>query len=312
MHKQEKIAYLQPENALRCMLLCKNHGKGEATLSMLLLLRMKHNTMKKNLLTALFILGPVTTNAQVKQDTFRGKASYYSLRMTGRKTASGERFHNDSLMCAHRTLPFGTLLRVRNLNNNKEVILKVTDRGPYSKKYILDITQRAARELGFLRKGFAPIEAVILPEGVVPFEAETDSCNIMCTIKSEFTPDSVLFEPEWQANDSLPPLVPHKNAGVTHKRSSKKHVHHSHKKHSSHASKKRVHRPAKKSTRPVAKKTTSPAKKATTPVKKTTTPAQKTTAPVKKATTPVKKATTPAQKTTAPVKKTTSPTVRKP
>lgn len=290
MHKQEKIAYLQPENALRCMLLCKNHGKGEATLSMLLLLRMKHITMKKNLLTALFILGQVTTNAQVKQDTFRGKASYYSLRMTGRKTASGERFHNDSLMCAHRTLPFGTLLRVRNLNNNKEVILKVTDRGPYSKKYILDITQRAARELGFLRKGFAPIEAVVLPEGVVPFETENDSCNIMCTIKSELTPDSVLFEPEWQASDSLPPLVPHKNAGVAQKRSTKKQVHHSHKKHSHHSSKKRVHHPAKKkSTRPVAKKKTAPAKKATTPAKKTTTP-------VKKATT--KKPTAPAKKTT--------------
>lgn len=63
----------------------------------------------------------------------RGKASYYSKRATGARTSSGERLHHDSLTCAHRTYPFGTLLRVTNENNGKEVIVRVTDRGPHGR-----------------------------------------------------------------------------------------------------------------------------------------------------------------------------------
>lgn len=72
----------------------------------------------------------MTACLAVMAQTQRGKASYYSKRATGARTSSGERLHHDSLTCAHRTYPFGTLLRVTNENNGKEVIVRVTDRGP--------------------------------------------------------------------------------------------------------------------------------------------------------------------------------------
>ena len=69
----------------------------------------------------------------------KGKASWYNAH--GRFTANGERFHKDSLTCAHRTFPFGTRLRVKNIKNGQEVIVRVTDRGPFDGKYCI-ITPR--------------------------------------------------------------------------------------------------------------------------------------------------------------------------
>ncbi len=99
----------------------------------------------------------------------KGKATYYSRKSTGRKTASGERLHHDSLTCAHRTYPFGTLLKVRNLGNGKEVVVKVTDRGPFSRGRVIDLSYRAAKELGMLAHGVSTVEVEVYhPEGV-PF-----------------------------------------------------------------------------------------------------------------------------------------------
>ncbi len=100
----------------------------------------------------------------------KGKASYYSKRSTGNRTASGERLHHDSLTCAHRTHPFGTLLKVRNLANGKEVIVKVTDRGPFGRGRVIDISYMAAKKLDMLSQGVGTVEvSVYHPEGV-PFE----------------------------------------------------------------------------------------------------------------------------------------------
>ena len=82
--------------------------------------------------------------------TQKGKASYYSKRATGSRTASGERLHHDSLTCAHRSYPFGSMLRVTNLSNGKSVDVKVTDRGPYGRGRIIDLSYGAAREIGML------------------------------------------------------------------------------------------------------------------------------------------------------------------
>ena len=87
----------------------------------------------------------------------RGKASYYSKRATGAKTSSGTLLHNDSLVCAHRTHPFGTKLLVRNLTNDKEVIVTVVDRGPYKKGRIIDLTYAAAEQLGMISKGVVAV-----------------------------------------------------------------------------------------------------------------------------------------------------------
>lgn len=88
----------------------------------------------------------------------KGKASYYSKKWTGRKTANGDRLHHDSMTCAHKTHPFGTLLKVTNPDNGKVVIVRVNDRGPYSRGRIIDLSWGAARELGILAKGVAKVE----------------------------------------------------------------------------------------------------------------------------------------------------------
>ena len=178
--------------------------------------------MRKATLTALLALCLSTAEAQVPQDTLYGNASYYSARMTGRRTASGERFHNDSMMCAHLKYPFGTRLRVRNMANGKEVIVRVTDRGPYTKKYVLDLSQAAAKALGFLRKGFTPVQISVVNELNVPYKNDNDGLTLPDLTLGGVENDSLIYEPEWQATDSIPDTVPHKNAGIAHKRGTKK------------------------------------------------------------------------------------------
>ena len=116
-------------------------------------------------------LSPLTskTNAQGVQT---GKASYYAKKFSGRKTASGERLHHDSLTCAHRTYPFGTLLRVTNPANGKNVIVRVTDRGPYVRGRIIDLSMRAAREIGIIAQGIAPVIVEKFSEAVIPFRPD--------------------------------------------------------------------------------------------------------------------------------------------
>lgn len=83
-----------------------------------------------------------------------GKASWYNLRGT---TASGERADPSGMTAAHRTLPFGTLVDVTNLSNGKTVRVRINDRGPFSKGRVIDVTQRAAKELGFVGKGITRV-----------------------------------------------------------------------------------------------------------------------------------------------------------
>jgi rare lipoprotein A len=91
-----------------------------------------------------------------------GRASYYSNRFHGRRTASGEHFDRRDFTAAHRSLPFGTRVRVTNLANGRKVFVKINDRGPHLKSRIIDISQAAARELGMIGSGIGNvrIEAV--------------------------------------------------------------------------------------------------------------------------------------------------------
>lgn len=98
----------------------------------------------------------------------QGKASFYSKRATGARTASGERVHHDSLTCAHRSYPFGTILKVTNLSNNKSVEVKVTDRGPFHKGRVVDLSWAAAKELGMLSQGIATVK-VEVAASPIPF-----------------------------------------------------------------------------------------------------------------------------------------------
>lgn len=95
----------------------------------------------------------------------RGVASWYGGKFHGRKTASGERYNKNELTAAHRTLPFGTLVRVRNLDTGLEVIVRITDRGPWIRGRIIDLSEAAARRIGMLEAGLAnvDIEVLMLP-----------------------------------------------------------------------------------------------------------------------------------------------------
>ena len=87
-----------------------------------------------------------------------GKASYYSNKFHNRMTASGERYNKDSFTAAHRTLPFGTMVKVINLKNNKWVVVRVNDRGPHFRSRIIDLSAAAARKIDLLGKGVAKVK----------------------------------------------------------------------------------------------------------------------------------------------------------
>ncbi len=99
---------------------------------------------------------PVTVPEQIYHET--GTASWYGRELHGKKTASGEVFDMYGLSAAHRTLPFGTIVRVTNLNNFKSVKVKVNDRGPFVKNRIIELSYGAAKELGFVRQGTALVK----------------------------------------------------------------------------------------------------------------------------------------------------------
>lgn len=90
-----------------------------------------------------------------------GMASYYGDAHAGNRTASGERFNPDEMTAAHRSLPFGTKLRVTDPSTGRSVIVRVNDRGPFHKSRILDLSEAAARELGIVRRGRALVEIAL-------------------------------------------------------------------------------------------------------------------------------------------------------
>ncbi|MDP3245734.1 MAG: septal ring lytic transglycosylase RlpA family protein [Polaromonas sp.] len=93
----------------------------------------------------------------------RGAASWYGPGFHGRLTASGERYDMNAFTAAHRTLPFGTLVRVHSLVNGRDVDLRITDRGPFSRNRIIDVSRAAAAELGMLGLGFKEV-VLLVPE----------------------------------------------------------------------------------------------------------------------------------------------------
>jgi rare lipoprotein A len=103
---------------------------------------------------------PATPSPGVFQE---GMASYYADEFHGRKTANGDIFDKNALTAAHLSLPFGTKIKVTNLENNITVIVTINDRGPYAKGRILDLSLAGARALDMLATGTARIQLEILP-----------------------------------------------------------------------------------------------------------------------------------------------------
>lgn len=93
-----------------------------------------------------------------------GVASWYGSDFHGQTTANGEVFNKDELTAAHRTLPLPTLARVTNLDNGKSIVVRINDRGPFSSGRIIDMSQRAARLLGFEQQGTAKVRVQVLAD----------------------------------------------------------------------------------------------------------------------------------------------------
>jgi rare lipoprotein A len=109
---------------------------------------------------ALLAIAPLAASAvppPAAAFTQTGVASFYGPELHGRRTASGERFNKNAMTAAHRTAPFGSMLRVTNLSNGRSVLVRVNDRGPFIRGRIVDVSQGAARHIGMQGRGVARV-----------------------------------------------------------------------------------------------------------------------------------------------------------
>lgn len=97
--------------------------------------------------------------------TQEGISSFYGYEFHGRRTANGEIFDKNKLSAAHRTLPLGTIALITNLNNDRKVRVKINDRGPFVSGRILDLSQRAAQELDFIKDGTTKVRIEVIKLG---------------------------------------------------------------------------------------------------------------------------------------------------
>ena len=124
---------------------------------------MNENIMRKFIcMLAIFVMAGMNVNAQRVVD---GQATYYGSRSHGRKTASGETFNKNEMVCAHRTLPFGTRVRVTNKKNGRSVVVRVIDRGPFGKGKVIDLSPAAARQLDMIKAGVVPVHLEVVGKG---------------------------------------------------------------------------------------------------------------------------------------------------
>ncbi len=108
---------------------------------------------------------PGNTNTDIPPQTgatFRGMASYYAEKFHGRTTSSGEVYNMNDFTAAHRSLPFGTTVEVRNLRNNRTVMVRINDRGPQKAERIIDLSKAAAESIDMTRAGIVEVEIRIL------------------------------------------------------------------------------------------------------------------------------------------------------
>ena len=111
---------------------------------------------------------PSSTAPSVGVPIERGIASWYGPRFHGRRTANGERYDMNELTAAHPSLPFNTKVGVRNTRTGREVVVRINDRGPFSKNRIIDLSYAAAREVGVVGPGTASVELYVVPPAGAP------------------------------------------------------------------------------------------------------------------------------------------------
>lgn len=112
-----------------------------------------------------------SADPKVAKDISRGIASFYGVNTNGTRTASGIPLDDSKSTAAHRTLPFGTFVRVTNLSNGLKAVVKITDRGPYIKSRIIDVSRNAAEKLDMIQAGVVSVEVEVLPGATDPTQA---------------------------------------------------------------------------------------------------------------------------------------------
>lgn len=120
------------------------------------------------LIVVCLLLSVSCLQAQKTVKIKRGRATYYHNKFHGQRTSDGGKYNRDSLTCAHRSYPFGTKLRVTNPSNGKSVIVVVTDRGPYNKKLMIDLSYKAAKEIEIVSSGTAIVEVNKIEDIQIP------------------------------------------------------------------------------------------------------------------------------------------------
>lgn len=133
------------------------------------------------------------------QISLKGKASYYSDKLHGSMMSNGERYHRDSMTCAHKTYPLGTMLQVRNPLNGKSVIVKVTDRGPFIPQRVIDLSLAAAKELDMVQNGVCLVEITPYHEERTPYRSTKRGEHTELNLN--FMPCATFPVPQWQMDE---------------------------------------------------------------------------------------------------------------
>jgi rare lipoprotein A len=115
---------------------------------------------KFNSVLYLFFALTFLSSSCAKKMILTGKASYYADHFNGRTTANGEKFQQTKLTAAHKSLPFGTVVKVTNLQNGKSVKVRINDRGPYAQGRIIDLSKKAATRIDMVQKGVLEVKVI--------------------------------------------------------------------------------------------------------------------------------------------------------
>lgn len=159
-------------------------------------------TMSGHRITAFIVLALcwlcLFAQKQKREDeTVTGNASYYSDKLQGHKMSNGERYNRDSFTCAHMRYPLGTLVKVRNPKNGKECIVRVTDRGPHSKKLAIDLSRAAAEYLGIIAAGYSKVEMTPIFDWMPPYALEEPGPYEVPELHIDYEPKATYPYPAW-------------------------------------------------------------------------------------------------------------------
>lgn len=137
-----------------------------------------------------------------------GKASFYADKFEGRTTASGERYSHNKSTCAHLSLPFGTLVKVTNLSNDKSIVVRVNDRGPFVPNRIIDLSLSAAQKLDFVKEGITDVKVeVVDDQGAVVADRVQEPARPTSVKEVERPASTVAARPESRPTTGSKPVT---------------------------------------------------------------------------------------------------------